>query len=205
MLDKLFKFVKETCMEFRIDESHGLTHSIQVYRYGVEIYFQVLKTNPEIENLLDVIICACVLHDMCDYKYMDVSIGIKRIVELLEGLCLCQTQIDLIVQIVSSMSYTKIKAQGFPKFNNLLDKLAFNIVREADLLAAYDFDRSVVYAMECKGATWTQANKETVDYFKSRVLTQISDGLFTISAALNIALQLDNLARAKLNLTQVNL
>lgn len=199
MLNELFKFVQQTCLEFSIDESHGLTHSIQVYRYGLDIYSQVLKSNPQIEELRQVIICSCILHDMCDYKYMDGVLGVKRIVELLESLDIAQAQIKLIVRIITTMSYTKIKAHGFPEFDSPILTLAFNIVREADLLAAYDFDRSVVYAMECQGVGWTQANKETVEYFKSRVLMQIPDGLFTIPVALGIACQLDQLARAKLN------
>jgi len=199
MLDKLFKFVTETCDEFNIDESHGLTHSIQVYRYGLQIYNKVLISNPKIELLENVIICSCILHDMCDYKYMDEKVGIKRIIKLLEDLCLDKEQINLISVIVTTMSYTKIKINGFAKFDNLIDELAFHIVREADLLAAYDFDRSVVYAIECKGATWTEANKETVDYFKSRVLTQISDGLFTIPVSLEIARKLHLLAQSNLN------
>ncbi len=199
MLDKLFKFVRETCSEYSIDESHGLTHSIQVYRYGLEIYFQVLKSNPQIEEFEHVIICACVLHDMCDYKYMDEKVGVERIVKLLDSLGLSQANIDLVVKIITTMSYTKIKAHGFPVFDNTISTLAFNIVREADLLAAYDFDRSVVYAMECQGMDWTQANKETIGYFKSRVLTQISDGLFRIPSALDIALQLHEVASVKLS------
>ncbi len=203
MLDKLFKFVQQTCSKYSIDESHGLSHSIQVYRYCIKIYNQVLKSNPQIEELVQVITCACILHDMCDYKYMDEKVGVERIVGLLSELGLSKTHINLIVQIITTMSYTKIKAHGFPTFNSPTSTLAFNIVREADLLAAYDFDRSVVYAMECKGVTWEEANKETYIYFKSRVLTQISDGLFTIESALEIALDLDQLARVKLS--QINL
>jgi len=203
MLDKLFKFVADTCAEFGIDESHGLTHAIQVYRYGMEIYDQVLESKPQIDELYQVIVCGCVLHDMCDYKYMDEKVGVVRIVKLLNDLSITQCEINLIIQIITTMSYTKIKAHGFPKFETPNSTLGFNIVREADLLAAYDFDRSVVYAMECKGMEWTQANKETVRYFTSRVLTQIPDGLFTIPSALSVAIKLHKMAQHKLSLAKI--
>ena len=202
MLNKLFKFVTETCFEFSIDESHGLTHSIQVYRFGLQIYNQVLKSNPRIDSMFHVIICSCILHDMCDYKYMNELVGIQRITKLLEDLDLDQIQIKLICKIITTMSYTKIKVNGFPKFDNPNDELAFHIIREADLLAAYDFDRSVVYAIECKDLTWIEANKETVNYFKTRVLTQILDGLFTIPVSLELAHKLH--AQAELNLITIS-
>ena len=61
MLDELFKFVTETCDEFNIDESHGLTHSINVYRYGLQIYNQVLMSNTKIKSMEQIIICSCIL------------------------------------------------------------------------------------------------------------------------------------------------
>jgi HD superfamily phosphodiesterase len=199
MLNKLFKFVRETCNQFSIDESHGLTHSIQVYRFGLQIYNEVLKSNPKIKSRFQVIICSCILHDMCDYKYIDEIVGVERISKLLQDLGLDKAEINLICKIITTMSYTKIKVNGFPKFDNSIDELAFHIVREADLLAAYDFDRSVVYAMECKGSTWIEANKETVEYFKIRVLTQIIDGLFTIPISLELACKLHELAQSNLD------
>jgi len=104
MLDELFKFVTETCDEFNIDESHGLTHSINVYRYGLQIYNQVLMSNTKIKSMEQIIICSCILHDMCDYKYMDEIVGVKRISKLLQELGLDQAEINLICKIIKIFS-----------------------------------------------------------------------------------------------------
>jgi hypothetical protein len=74
------------------------------------------------------------------------------------------------------MSYSKVKKIGFPH----LDKFqrAYHIVREADLLCAYDFDRCMIYSMKKKHTDISTAFQHADDLFQSRVLKQINDGLF---------------------------
>jgi HD superfamily phosphodiesterase len=201
MLDKVFEFVIDTCDEFGIDESHGLKHSIDVYRYAEQIYQDELKLNPELENKYQIIIYSATLHDMCDHKYMDEQIGIKRIIKLLNiDLQLEYKTIKSICEIITTMSHSKVKLNGFADFPNPLDQLAYNIVREADLLTAYDFDRSVVYSMSNKKIPWSEAIKETSEYFKIRVLKQISDGLYVTNYGLKKAQQLHNIVLSQINL-----
>jgi hypothetical protein len=141
------------------------------------------------------------LHDMCDYKYIEEEVGLERIVKFLRGdLHLDQNSINLICKIITTMSYTKIKKVGFAQFTNPLDQLAYNIVREADLLTAYDFDRSVVYSMLNKKMLWLEAIDETVKYFKIRVLQQIPDGMFLTKFGLEKAQELHNLNLSKVNM-----
>ena len=47
-------------------------------------------------------------------------------------------KLDIIFQIITTMSYSTVKKNGFPSLNEY--QLAYHIVREADLLAAYDID-----------------------------------------------------------------
>ena len=58
-----------------------------------------------------------------------------------------------------------------------------NIVRESDLLSAYDFDRSMIYHMYNNDATVEQAFGNAKELFRTRVLRHDSDGLFTTSYA----------------------
>ena len=197
-LDQIFEFVIDTCDEFGIDESHGLKHSIDVYKYAEQIYQDELKSNPELETKHQIIIYSAILHDMCDHKYMDEQIGIKRIIKLLN--IDLQLEYKTICEIITSMSHSKVKLNGFADFANPLDQLAYNIVREADLLTAYDFDRSVVYAMSNKKIPWSEAIKETLQYFKTRVLEQISDGLYITNYGLKKAQQLHNIVLSQINL-----
>jgi len=174
---------------------------MDVLRYAKNIYQDELQTNPNLESKYQVIVFAAVLHDMCDHKYLVKDYGIIRIKKLLElDLYLDSKTIDLVCKIISTMSYSKVKLNGLAKFDNQLTQLAYNIVREADLLTAYDFDRSIVYAMSNKSAIWNEALKETQEYFMNRVLKQISDGLFVTKYGLTKAIQLHNLA-----LTQIYL
>lgn len=201
-LNKIFNFVAETCTDFAIDESHGLKHSIDVYRYADQIYLSELanSNNQELVELYQIIIFSAALHDMCDYKYIGEDIGIQRIINFLsKDLKLGSEQIELICKIITSISYTKIKKVGFAQFDKPLHQLAYNIVREADLLTAYDFDRSIIYAMINKKMTWSDAINETVRYFKIRVLTQISDGLFITKFGLEQAQKLHKQTLAKIN------
>jgi hypothetical protein len=171
-----------------------------VYRYAEQIYQHELKSNQEIETLYDIIIFSAALHDMCDYKYIDQSTGIQRIINFLDlNLELDYNSINLICKIITNISYTKIKKYGFVQFESELEQLAFNIVREADLLTAYDFDRSIIYAMANKKMLWSDAINETVRYFKARVLTQISDKLFITKYGLEQAQMLHNQALSKIN------
>jgi HD superfamily phosphodiesterase len=192
-INQIFQFVIDTCDKYTIDESHGLKHSIDVFRYAEQIYQEELNTNSGLESKYQIIMYSAALHDMCDYKYIDEDSGLKRIVKFLYGdLHLDQSSIDLICKIITTMSYTKIKKIGFAQFSDPLDQLAYNIVREADLLTAYDFDRSVVYAMLNKKISWSDSVKETGQYFKIRVLTQISDGLFLTKFGSQKAQELHN-------------
>ena len=135
---------------------------------------------------------------MCDYKYMEEQIGIDRIVSLLETLAIPSDSTNSIIKIITNMSYTKVKVKGLAKFENPIDQLAYNIVREADLLTAYDFDRSVIYAMLNKNMSWIESIKETKRYFKTRVLLQILDGLFVTKYGLSKANELHDQAINKI-------
>ena len=53
---------------------------------------------------------------------------------------------DVIGDIIGSMSYSKVKKNGFPELGDY--QTEYNIVREADLLAAYDIDRAIIYRIK---------------------------------------------------------
>jgi hypothetical protein len=56
-------------------------------------------------------------------------------------------------------------------------QLAFNIVREADLLDAYNFDRSMIYHFEKHHKTIEEAYQDAHELFDKRVLRHMDDGL----------------------------
>ena len=77
--------------------------------------------------------------------------------------------------IMNTMSYSKVKLNGFPDMGEF--QMAYHIVREADLLAAYDFDRCMVYDMYKKGSNVDEAYEHAKNLFYNRVFKHYSDGL----------------------------
>ena len=117
---------------------------------------------------------------MCDKKYMKEKDGLERITHFLEKFpqYVSTEEIKVICNIISTMSYSKVKEQGFPNLGEYMT--AYHIVREADLLSAYQFDRCVIYQMIKKGDTYLDSVKHARELFDKRVTKHIDHHLFTL-------------------------
>ena len=179
LLNALFHFVMLMTVKHKIDDSHGLKHSMEVLHFAKNIYdSEVMKSTclrePEQER---VIYISAVVHDMCDKKYMDESTGIAEIRDFLQGTRLVENhEIDAVEKIISTMSYSTVKKRGFPDLGKY--QHAYHIVREADLLSAYDFDRCMVYGMEKQHNNLHEAYLHARELFYNRVLKYDRDELF---------------------------
>ena len=176
-LNDLFAFVMETCKLYNIDESHGLGHSMNVYYYATQLF----RNTPKARDKDEMIICvASIVHDMCDKKYMKEEEGVDRIQKFLKKFpqYISTTEIDIISAIITTMSYSKVKENGFPQLGEYMT--AYHIVREADLLAAYQFDRCVIFQMMKKGDTYLDSVRHARDLFDKRVTKHIDHHLFTL-------------------------
>jgi HD superfamily phosphodiesterase len=142
LITKLFQFVLLTSKKYNIDESHGLSHSMNVLHFAHNIYEAEKINYPILESQSKIIYVSSIIHDMCDKKYLDENIGLKEINHFLEEK-LTPAEIDITKRIINTMSYSKVKKQGFPELHEY--QMAYHVVREADLLAAYDFDRCMLY------------------------------------------------------------
>ena len=151
ILNKLFGFVMSLCATHKIDESHGLSHSMDVLNYAHDIYEVEKEIHPELVDHEDIIYISAVLHDMCDKKYMNEVEGLKRIEDFIEKDIDTERK-EIILKIISTMSYSIVKKNGFPNLG--IYQNAYHCVREADILSAYDFDRCVIYDMYCNGNTF---------------------------------------------------
>ena len=99
-----------------------------------------------------------------------------------------KTKLDIISDIISTMSYSKVKLNGFPDLKDY--QLSYHIVREADLLTAYDIDRSIIYGMKVEKLDYMDALKRAIDLFDNRVLKYRSDKLFKTKYSKRLSLQL---------------
>jgi HD superfamily phosphodiesterase len=183
-LSKLFQFVIAISTRHRIDESHSLGHSMRVLQFTEQIAAEesAYILNPELlEEHRPIIQTAAILHDTCDKKYRDEAEGLLEIREFLAPM-MPANQIGETIRIIEHMSYSKIAKNGMPDMGKY--QTAFNVVREADLLDAYDFDRSMIYHMQRNGKSVNDAFKDAQELFETRVLRHEKDGLLCTNYAI---------------------
>lgn len=175
LLSSALQYVIHKSAKHSIDESHSLGHSLAVLDNAHEIYNASVSVYPQLIHQKDIIECASVLHDMCDKKYVDEKQGIREMRTYLGDL-LPPHKIDIVSSIIQSMSYSTVKANGYPELG--MYQTAYHIVREADLLTAYDYNRCVIYDMMKYNKNYEEATKYADQLMKTRVLRYLPDKLF---------------------------
>jgi HD superfamily phosphodiesterase len=175
LLTKLFNFILLTSVKHKIDESHGLSHSMNTLLFANKIFENEVIRKPQLLEQERVIYVSALLHDMCDKKYMNENDGIRDIEDFLQYK-LHPGEIDATKNIISTMSYSTVKKNGFPDLKDYQN--AYHIVRESDLLAAYDFDRAMLYHMNVNKSDAMTAFTNSRKIFMDRVLKHNDDELF---------------------------
>lgn len=173
-LNKLFSFVLYMSQKYKIDCSHSEMHSMDVLHFANSIYESELPAFPFIRAHKNIIYSAAILHDMCDRKYIEPEQGLIEIQDFLKTQ-LKPNEIHYTKEIINTMSYSKVKQYGYPFLGNY--DIAYHIVREADLLSSYNFDRAIVYDMH-KGHSLTEAYHNSLKLFHDRVFNYNSNKLF---------------------------
>ena len=175
LVNRGFNYVVQTSELYKIDESHALKHSMEVYGFAKKIYENELTNNPYLETQREIIYMSAIGHDMCDKKYMDEKEGIIKYQNYLSEF-MNPSDLEILGKIIGTMSYSKVKVNGYPDLGEY--QLAYHIVREADLLSAYDIDRCVMYKMHLDNSNYTTALKEALNLFDYRVFRMRQDRLF---------------------------
>ncbi len=187
-LEKTIDFIKDTCDKFNIDEGHGLDHSKKILYYCTELvpYYELSQ------NQLLIIELAALLHDMCDKKYMNESEGIIRIEDFLKDtLNIEKIIIGDIETIILNMSYSKVIKNGHPDFTYMKHiEIPYHIVRNADLLCAYELERCMEYQKR-SGGNRRECLEKMFAIYENRVAKQITDGFINLEPAIKIARELE--------------
>jgi len=195
LINHCFDFVLDTSAIYNIDESHALKHSMEVYGYAKKIYdIEVIKY-PYLENHKNIIYSAAITHDTCDKKYMVEKEGIARLQTHLSEF-MTPHELEIMGNIIGTMSYSKVKANGYPDMGDY--QLAYHIVREADLLAAYDIDRCIMYDMYRNHSDYSEGLEEACKLFDRRVFKMRRQKLFTTDYAKKESLKLHRKAKKDL-------
>ena len=185
----IYNFIVNRCIKLNIDESHAVKHSMDVLKYSQKIVNEELLIYPEIENQKKIIYTSAMLHDMCDGKYMDEKKGLNDIEDFIVSINYDKNEIDIILKIISTMSYSKVKKNGFPDLKEY--QKSYHIVREADLLSGYDVERCIVYGMIGRNMDYIESCIATKELYEIRMAKQIEDNLFTTKFGLEEAKKLD--------------
>ena len=196
LINHSFKYVIDTSNHFKIDESHALKHSMEVYGFAKRIYESEIKKNPQLEEQREIIYTAAIGHDMCDKKYMDEKEGIERYKHYLTNY-MPSNDLDVMGKIIGTMSYSKVKANGYPDLGKY--QLAYHIVREADLLAAYDIDRCIMYSMYKESVGYSEGLQRALELFDNRVFRMRQDRLFKTEYSKRESLKLHKKAKKEVD------
>jgi len=187
LINQAFRFVIQTSNEFNIDESHALKHSLEVFNFANTNYESEVVKFPQLEKQRKIISLASIVHDMCDKKYMDEDYGVANMNKYMKNY-IAPEELEVVSNIIKTMSYSKVKKNGYPDLGEY--QLAYNIVREADLLAGYDLDRCIIYRMMRDATNYTDALVESKNLFETRVLNYRKDKLFVTNYSKNKSLLL---------------
>jgi hypothetical protein len=195
LINYAFQYVVDTSLKYNIDESHALKHSMEVFGYAKQNYDLEIKKNSFLSTQKEIIYMAAIGHDMCDKKYMNEDEGIIRYKQHLSHY-MTPNNLDIMGQIIGTMSYSKTKKNGFPELGEY--QLAYNIVREADLLSAYDIDRCIIYGMYCEKTHYYASLQRALKLFDNRVFKMRDDNLFFTQFGQSESLKLHNMAKIKI-------
>ena len=186
-MNEYFIFAQEMIKKNNIDESHGLIHCMNVLNFAHNIYNSELSNNNYLINHKNIIYISTILHDLCDKKYINEQEGLIDINNFLINK-LSENEIDIIIKIISTMSYSKVKKDGYPDLGEY--QLAYHIVREADLLDAYNFDRCIIYHLNNIDNNINNAFRNALCVFNNRIFAHNDDNLFITNYSKNLSVQL---------------
>jgi hypothetical protein len=196
-MDLLLNFVQRQCIKFGIDESHGLKHARGTWVRASRI----VKTLPDVKKDEErVALCAAALHDMCDSKYCPLEEASKDIRCFLLEIQMAPEEVQAVLDIVSTMSYSKLKRSIIEGVIQYPDhgkwQRAYHVARNADLLEGYVVARCVlfnkhIYPTKTEDEHWERADQ----LFKERVFLYASEGWINLPGALEMVPALEQEAK----------
>jgi hypothetical protein len=185
--------------KYNIDDSHGISHSMNILNFAYNIYEDEKYKKPDVQKFEKVIYISAILHDMCDKKYVNEQEGINEINKFLDKEQVNTEEIQMINNIISTLSYSTVKKNGFPKMENEQLLHAYHIVRESDLLTSYDFDRCLIYNIYNKNNDIKESFNEANQLFQNRVFKHYDDKLLLLDYSKKKHFELESKAIYRIN------
>tara|TARA_Y100000389_G_scaffold203531_2_gene252212 strand:- start:193 stop:825 length:633 start_codon:yes stop_codon:yes gene_type:complete len=180
-INNIVQFILLQCKKQNIDESHSLGHALNVLDYSKKLYNEEVVNYPILMKQQHIIYTTALLHDICDSKYNEnVYSSLNLIQDFLYDNKYLEQDVDIISNIIDGMSYHKVVNYGFPNVKEY--QTSYHIVREADLLSGYEFNRAVLYGIHKRNQTYLDSFDESKDLYKTRMGTLISNNMFTTNS-----------------------
>jgi HD superfamily phosphodiesterase len=193
-ITKFLPFISLQTIKYNIDSTHGLPHSLNTFYYAKSLWDSEPRGSTRFEK---VVYASALLHDMCDSKYMDKEKGVEELRECMKGFQMTAEEVDSVLQIVSTMSYSYVMKNGIPDLGELQE--AYTIVREADLLTSYDVERSILFHLhKLPDKSFHQAFINAEELFQTRVFLLRQKGHFQTEWGKQEAQKLEELCRSRL-------
>ena len=197
-MDILYTFIDEFCKENNIDSSRDVTHSRDCVNFLRRI-MSALFTEEEVKMA----IYAAALHDCVDKKYVDEVIATLTVRQFLDSIGWDEEHIDALLKMITTMSYSKLKAQKigdnivFPDHGKW--QRVYHAVRQADLLCSYRVHRCYEYQLRIH-PDWTEEQhwKRVREMFADRIFRYVDDGWFESRHALSLIPELTEQAKKDL-------
>lgn len=190
-----YEFCASICRIQKIDASHDEKHMERVAKMTERLNELCGKSVSQEEK--DVMTLAAFTHDLCDHKYTDVSAGLEVIDRWLKHQPISDEQRRAVTHIISTMSYSKVKAYGYPSDLGRWE-LAYHHTRIADLIDAYDIERCYQYQSH-KHPMMEETDKwrAVIDIFERRVLTQKDEYILPVAPYAELLVEGRHLAAAE--------
>jgi len=202
-MEHLYSFIRSFCAEFNIDESHDVRHSKDC------VYFLNQIMDPSFsKEERRMATYAAALHDCVDRKYVDEAVASRRILEFLTGCGWCVEDAAALLAMITSMSYSKLKAQRVKNMDDdwicvypdhgVWDRV-YHAVRQADLLCSYRVHRCYQYQMRIH-PEWSEFEHwvRVEALFQERMFKYVTHGWFRSPRALALVPALIRQAQADL-------
>lgn len=190
---------KEWSQIIPIDDSHNEKHGKEVLFWAQEIV-QSLDYKIHKNDLLMIGHC-CLLHDLMDRKYKDLSTEVELHLERFHR----PHEVELMMNVMKDMSYSKTVKQNqfiLPEWlNESPFQDVFHITREADLLASYNLARMIEYRRAQNPFMKKEEGiQECIDLFYNRMERLDKIGVFVHPSAKKKAEHLKVISKLKLDL-----
>jgi len=199
-LMRSYHLVEEMQLRANIDPSHNHIHSKEVIFWAKEIMHNLSEPIP-LTTRIRAGHCA-ILHDLLDRKYsMDLSVPVRHHLVGMFG----ETETQNLMMVMEDMSYSKtVMPNGTVTFPSWLDqdqelKMTFHIVREADLLSAYNLARMVYYRKSnFPEMTDDEIRQDIRALFEKRMDMMITNKLFYFPTTYPLADSLQDMTRIRM-------